>query len=109
MQYFGLISKDLGSSGFFEGFTIVLPSVVRKECDTRGGKAELERLAQYASIRKIEIVNEEEIGDEQEHSSSLEKDKKIVNTALKYNAILLTRDKSMKASSVSKNVFTIWI
>jgi len=104
----GLISKDLESSRFFEGFTVILPAVVRKECDTEAGKRELGRIADFASKGRIRL---ETIGkiEEIKTLSSLQRDAIITDIALECDAILITADNSMKAYSVSKNIFTIYI
>ena len=46
----GLLSKDLDHTKFFEGFTILLDPIVKRECETEGGKKELERLARFAAM-----------------------------------------------------------
>ncbi|MEM3464983.1 MAG: hypothetical protein QXU11_08100 [Thermoproteota archaeon] len=105
----GLISKDLESSRFFEGFTVVIPAIVRKECDTEAGKRELGRIADFASKGRIKL---EAVGKMEEIStelSSIQRDEIITDIALKYNAILITADTSMKAYSISKDIFTIFI
>ncbi len=105
----GLISKDLESSRFFESFTVVIPAVVRKECDMKAGKREFERLAEFASMGRIRLETSGRVEETLSTLSSTEKDEMIVNTALEYNAIIITADSTMKAYSTSKNVFTISI
>jgi|GEM_PF-310714 len=105
----GLLSKDLESSRFFEGFTIIIPAVVRKECDVGGGKKEFERLAEFASKGRIKLETIGSIEEIPNTLSSAERDGRIVSSALEYNAIVITADDSMKAYSISKNVFTIFI
>jgi len=105
----GLLSKDLDSSRFFEGFTILLPAIVRRECDTEAGKREFKRLADFASIGRIKL---ESIGKVEEIPTNLlniQRDEMIVETAEQYNAILITADNGMKTYSISKGVFTISI
>lgn len=103
-----LLSNDLESTKFFENFTVVIPSVVRKECDvTRTGKGEFEKLARFASMERIKV--EYEGKDVPPDLSSTQRDELIVDVALKYNAILLTADNSMKLCSLAKGVFTIFI
>jgi len=106
----GLISKDLESSRFFEDFTIVIPSVVMKECDAvEVGKKELDSLAKFASIGRIKLETEGRIEDVPNGLPSIQRDEMITDVALKYNAILITADKTMSAYAVSKNIFTISI
>jgi len=105
----GLISKDLESQRFFEDFTIVIPAVVKRECDVRHGKKEFEKLARYASMGRIKLEfagKAEEIPDK---LPSDQRDEMIANISLKYNAILITADNTMKAYAISKNIFTIFI
>jgi len=104
-----LISKDLERSGFFEGFTIVIPAVVKEECDAvRSGRKEFGELAKFASMGRIKLEVEERV-EEVKKLSSLQRDEKIVNTALMYNAILMTADNTMKVHAISKRIFTIFI
>lgn len=105
-----LISRDLESSRFFENFTVVLPSIVRKECDTtKIGKEEFENLAKFSAIGRIKVEYEDKIGELPANLSSTQRDEMIVDVALKYNAILLTADNSMKLCALAKGIFTIFI
>lgn len=105
-----LMSKDLESSRTFEDFTVVLTPVVRKECDkTRSGKTELERLAKFASLGRIRLESLGDVSKVPEDLTSQERDELIVNTAIEYNAILLTADNLMKAYGISREVFTLFI
>jgi len=105
-----LISKDLERSGFFEGFTIVIPRVVKEECDAgRSGKKEFAELAKFASMGRIRLEVEEGVEEDMKKLSSLQRDERIVNTALMYNAILITADNTMKLYAISKKIFTIFI
>lgn len=105
-----VISRDLNSSRFFENFTIILSPVVRKECDgTPRGKKEFEDLARFNSMGRIRL---ESIGKIQEIPDGLtnkERDERIIEDCIKYNAILLTGDKSMQAFAGGRNVFTIYL
>lgn len=104
----GIISKDLGKSRFFEDFTILLSSIVRRECDVPGGKKELKKLANFSAMGRIRL---EEIGDILSFRgkfSSIERDELILKDALRYNAIVLTGDNNMKAGAQAKNVFTLF-
>ena len=47
--------KDLDRKGFFGGFTFILHPVVQRETDTAGGKAELERLGDFAAMGRIAL------------------------------------------------------
>jgi ribonuclease HII len=105
-----LISNDLAASKFFEDFTVILASVVRKECDgTPRGKREFGELWKYNAMGRIRL---ESLGKIEEIPDDLPKnvrDEKIIETCLDCNAILLTADASMSAFSGGKNVFTIFI
>lgn len=102
----GVISKDLEKSRFFEGFTFVLLPEVRRECDSPGGKRELERLGNFASISRINLfeVNTKDIIP---NSENLTTDEIIVEVAKRINAIVYTRDKAMYGMAISKNVFCL--
>lgn len=105
----GLLSKDLETGKFFENFVVIIPPVVRKECDNPGGKKEFERLAKFASVGRIKL---EEPGSVEDVPANLQRDardERISNDALKYNAIFITADHKPKADSISKNVFTIFV
>ncbi|MBC7129303.1 MAG: hypothetical protein H5T45_06205 [Thermoplasmatales archaeon] len=104
----GLLSKDLEKRKFFENFTIIIPPVVRGECDTRGGKKEFGRLAKFASIGRINLEGPGRVEDIPKGLSNLERDERIMDDVLKYNAIFITADNQMKANAMSKNVFTIF-
>lgn len=67
----GLLSKDLGHSRFFEGFSVLLDAIVRRECDTPGGKQELGKLARFAAIGRIRL---EEVGTVLEDRGSIERE-----------------------------------
>ncbi|RLI17392.1 hypothetical protein DRO54_11580 [Candidatus Bathyarchaeota archaeon] len=103
-----VISHDLKSSRFFENFTVILSPIVRKECDgTPRGKKEFEELARFHSIGRIRMESVGKIEDIPDKLSNVERDEKIINDCIEYNAILLTGDKSMQAFAGGKNVFTI--
>jgi len=105
----GLLSKDLENKKFFENFTIVIPPVVRKECDTPGGKKEFERLAKFTSIGRIKLEEPGRVEDIPDNLSSIERDERIMEHVLEYNSIFITADNQMKAQAVSKDVFTIFV
>jgi ribonuclease HII len=101
----GLLSKDLERSRFFEGFTLLLHAIVRRqECDTAGGKRELDRLAKFAAIGRISL---EEVGTVLDGSASIDRDQAILESALEHNAILVTDDRNMKAAAQARNIFTL--
>ncbi len=106
----GVISKDLNRSRFFENYTFILSPIVRKECDgTRKGKKEFDELAKFYSIGRIKLESIGKIESIPNNLTNEERDERIINDCLEYNAILLTADKSMHAFAVGKGVFTIYI
>ena len=60
------------------------------------GLLTLAQISPYGKTSHIPITNEE-------------RDERIINDCIEYNAILLTGDKSMKAFAGGKNVFTIYL
>lgn len=105
-----VISRDLESSKFFENFTVILSPVVRKESDgTPKGKKELERLSRFRDMGRIRIESVGNIRDIPNDLTNTERDELIIEDCKKYNAILLTGDKSMKTFASGKNVFTIFL
>jgi len=105
-----VISKDLRGSKFLENFTVILSSVVRKECDgTPRGKKEFEDLAKFHSMGRIRLESVGKVEDIPTDLTNEERDERIINDCIEYNAILLTGDKSMKAFAGGKNVFTIYL
>ncbi|HLH45199.1 MAG TPA: hypothetical protein VKV31_00280 [bacterium] len=104
----GFLGKDLESSKFFEGFTVLLHSIVKMECDTKGGKKELEKLAKFAAIGRIRLEEIPKTG-KIENMSNFERDEKIKEDAFTFNAILITGDKAMKAFAQAKNLFCLHV
>jgi ribonuclease HII len=105
-----VISQDLKSSRFFENFTIILSPVVRKECDgTSKGKKEFEELAKFNSMGRIKLESVGKLEEIPDKLNNKEKDERIIEECIKYNAILLTGDKSMYAFAGGRNVFTIYL
>lgn len=100
----GLLSKDLRRSRFFEGFTILLSTTVRKECDSPGGKRELGELARFGAMGRVRL---KEVGSLSESGNSFERDQNILETALQYNAILYTNDQNVKAAAQARRVFVL--
>jgi ribonuclease HII len=104
----GFLGKDLERSKFFEGFTILLHPIVKVECDTPGGKKELEKLAKFAAVGRIRLEEISEAG-KMERLTRLERDEKIKESAYTFNAILITRDKAMKAFAQAKGIFCLHV
>lgn len=93
----GLLGKDLEKSKFFEDFTILIPAVVRYECDTKGGKKEFERLGKFASISSIKLKEVEELNPSKfQEMTSQERDELIMRTCIEENAILLSADNRLR-------------
>jgi len=105
-----VISRDLESSKFFENFTVILSPIVRKECDgTPRGKKEFEKLSRFDSIGRIRLETVGKTEDISREMATEERDERIIEDCIKYNAILLTGDNSMQAFASGKNVFTIFL
>ncbi len=106
----GLLGKDLEKFKFFEDFTILIPGVVRFECDTPGGKKEFERLGRFASIGRIRL---KEIGGFEPAKliglSTQERDDLVMQACIDQNAILLSADKQVKGLAVSQEIFTFFV
>jgi ribonuclease HII len=105
----GLMSRDLSHKSdekrFFDGFTVVLSGVVRRECDaSRGARTELGRLAQQAQRY---VINLKEVGKGAWADTNFERDEIIVQHAIESNAILITDDGNMQAKAADQNVFTL--
>lgn len=98
----GIISKDMERRRFFEGFTFLIHPVIRRECDNKGGRKELGRLAHFSSIGRINFREPQEDSDKEQSPDEL-----IVNTARKYNAIVYTRDRGMYGAIISKGMFCL--
>jgi len=106
----GVIGKDLQSSRTFENYTVILTPVVRRECgETYGGKEEFDRLAKFSAMGRIKLETVGSLKEITEDMPKEEKDERIVDTALQYNAIILTADGAMRAYAMGKKVFTIFI
>lgn len=104
----GFLSKDLNYYKFFENFIFLLHPIVKKECDTAGGKKELERLGHYDSIGMIRLEEVEQLTN-LDGEDSLSRDNVILEDAKKYNAIIITADNGMKGVARSKNLFVLKI
>ncbi len=99
----GVVSKDLDERGFFGGFTFILHPIVQRETDSPGGKAELERLGDYAAMGRIFLDHVPgDVPDERER-----RDSAIIDCARNQDAILLTRDRGMYGMAVAKKVFCL--
>ena len=86
----------------------MLHPIVKKECDTPGGKKELERLAKYAAIGRIRLEEIPE-ADKMERLTNLKPDEKIIESAFSFNAILITGDNAMKAFAQAKDLFCLFV
>lgn len=105
-----LLSNDLKASKFFENFNIILDPVVRKECDgTPRARKEFEDLWKFNAMGRIKLEAPGRVEDVPDHLSSTERDERVIQACLDYNAILVTGDKSMIAFAGGKDVFTIFI
>ena len=105
----GILSRDLKRGKLFEDFTILIPSIVRYECDTKGGKKEFEKIGKFAAIGRVKLkvtgnIDAKKFGN----LTSQERDDLIMEVCLKENAILITADNQVKGVSISKNIFTIY-
>lgn len=103
----GLLGKDLGQTRFFEGFTVVLPAVVRAECDNRGGKAELAKLSEFAAKGRIALQDEGVYQEDLRDLPSVQRDDLILGVAIEHNAILLTGDGNLRGTAQAKQVFSL--
>ncbi len=97
---YSIISNDLNSTKLFEGFTFLMSEKVKQECENRGGEAELGRIANYKSIGMIDL---EYIDDTIDKNT----DDTLIDLAIKYNAILMTRDNPLYNKAQSRNIFCI--
>lgn len=102
----GLVGADLEKSKFFEGFTAIIHPVVKQECDTKGGRAEFSRLARMAAIGRIRLLD---VGPIVQRGLEIAKDEIIVDAALKYDAILVTSDNTMKERAQEKGLFCLFV
>jgi len=83
----------------------LLHPIVVKECDKAGGKKELERLAKYAAIGRIRLEEIPETGK----MEGLTNDERIIESAISFNAILITGDNAMKALAQAKGLFCLFV
>jgi len=72
-------------------------------------KKEFEELARFNSIGRIRLESIGKIEDLPDNLTRAERDERIIEHCVKYNAILLTGDKSMRAFAGGKNVFAIYL
>jgi len=92
-----IISKDLQSTGYFEGFTFILPSLLYEELDSkqpdlkRGGQAEIRFIVSSQSIshREIDVDNYRDVT----------KDKKFISVMAKEGAAIITMDRTLATFS----------
>ena len=102
----GLLSKDLEHSKFFEGFTILVHPLVKMDCNNNKGKTELERLKNWDDKGIVKLLDlETEAGVRA--SIVLDKCEQFQETALKFNAIILTDDASMVGAAQKNNLFSL--
>jgi ribonuclease HII len=105
-----IISNDLSASRFFEDFTVILCSVVRKECDgTTAGKKEFEKLRKYSELGRIRLETVGKVEDVPDGLPATARDERIIDDCLEHNAILLSGDKSMSAFARGKDIFAITV
>ena len=103
----GLLSSDLQHSKFFEGFTILIHPLVKRECRSLAGSRELERLAEladYGMIKLLDLAAESQVKE----SIILAKDEQFKETALKYNAIIVSDDIAIIKSAQKNNLFSLY-
>lgn len=102
----GFISKDLESTRMLENFLFLLHPTVRRECDGKGGKAEIEKIGNFASIGRIRF---EECSSmlNFDSLSNIERDESILIGAEEHNAIILTADKQVKGVAQAKGLFVV--
>lgn len=106
----GLLSRDLREGKFFEDFTILLPGIVRFECDTPGGKKEFKWLGRFGSIGRIRLKETGEFDTEKfKNLSTQERDDLVMQACINENALLLSADNQVKGLAVSRNIFTIFV
>jgi len=99
----GILSKDLGngSTHFFENYKILLHSKVYDECDNKGGRSELGRIADFTATGRIKM---EKIDDVDTFDTT---DKQVITSAKKHNGIILTADMGQYALGMGDNLFGI--
>ena len=102
----GFISKDLEGAKLLENFLLLLHPTVRKECDGKGGKIEIEKIGNFASIGRVRL---EEVGSilDIDKLNNIERDESILLGAEENNAIILTADKQVKGVAQAKGLFTV--
>lgn len=106
----GLLGKDLGESRFLEDFTIVIPAVIRYECDTKGGRREFQRLGEFASISRIKLKEVGEFDPSKfDKMTTQERDDLIMKACIEENAILLSADNQVKGLAVARHIFSIFV
>ena len=72
-------------------------------------EARAKGLADFASTGRIKLETTGKIEEIPSKLPNIQRDEIIVDTALNYNATIITADNTMKAYSISKGVFTISI
>ncbi len=94
-----IISKDLENTRLFEGFTFLIYEGVREECKG-GGKSELGRIGDYNSMGMINLEYIDKIDNRKV-------DDILIDLAIEYNAILMSRDDEVYNKAISKRIFCI--
>lgn len=104
----GVLRKDLeGHRRLFEGWTVVITSVVQSELDAKIGKQQLGRIAEFSAMGRITL--DAAGGSVLDDLTSIQRDELIVRAALEKNAILLTGDQNMRAAAQSRGLFTLFV
>jgi len=100
----GIISKDLqpGGGKFFENYTILLNPKVIDECENKGGKAELGRIAEIGSFDRINLITLQEI-----IGYDLKTDDEVIASAKKNGAIMITADMGQYVKGIGLDLFSI--
>jgi ribonuclease HII len=104
----GLLSKDLSHSRFFQGFTILIHPLVKRECDNQEGKEELHRLMKCAENGIVEL-RDLEAEAEIKASIVLDKAEQFTEAAIKFNAIIVSDDIKIILSAQNNDIFSIYL
>jgi hypothetical protein len=84
--------------------------VVGKECDpTPKGREEFDNMRHFGTIGRIKLEAPGRVEEIPDNLSNLERDERIIEGCLEYDAVLVTADNNMSTFAVGKNVFTILI
>lgn len=107
----GFLCNDLNGKRFFENFTIILPAVIRYECErSNPSRKAIKELGEFASISRIRLENKGSTLDlDFSKLDNTQRDEIITNDTLECNAILLTGDRRLKTFAHGKNLFVLGI